>query len=287
MLLAATLAVAAVTPASLRSQVLFDWPVRSDVRPEALVTGAASLLWNPAGFAPSGQEEREVWIVHVDGPDASGIQGLVGSVVFDLPWLGRVGVAYQHLGIPDIERTGSSPEPEPGSLTVTEDLAVLSLAQSVMSLAGVGASVRLMRGTVGSDRRDRVAVDLGVQSRFGGRLRPGVGAALRSVGTRTDAVLGAQASVPTPWPDRLELTAGYGLQGTVSDFNPEHRLSVRGTWLGRFIAGAAALSHNGGPWTSLLELRLEVGRYGLASVRGGLPNDFGAARFFQASIGLN
>lgn len=286
-MLITTLAIAGVTPTAARSQVLFDWPVRPDSRPEALATGAPALLWNPAGFAPSIHEVPEVWLVHVDGPDASGIQGLVGAVVFDLPWLGRAGFAYQHLGIPDIERTGTSPEPEPGSLTVTEDLAVLSLAQTVTERAALGASVRLMRGTVGSDRRNRVAVDLGLRTHFGGVLRPAIGAALRSVGTRTDAILGADASVPTPWPDRLDLRAGYGLQGAVSDFNPEHRLSLRGKWLGRFVVGAATVSHNGGPWTSLLELRLVIGRYGLAIVREGLPNDFGAARFFQASIGLN
>ena len=224
--LAGALALLAVTATPAFGQILFDWPVRASATPDALVQGAPALLWNPAGFAEARRERREVWVVHVDGPDASGVQGLAGAAVFDVRWLGRIGVAYQHLGIPDIARTTTSPEPEPGSLTVTEDLAVLSLAHGLAPRTGLGVSARLMRGTVGSDRKDRVSFDVGLQAGLGGTFQPAVGAVLRSMGTRSDLVVGLDAALPTPWQDRLELRAGYGGQSPLSELGLEHRLSL-------------------------------------------------------------
>jgi len=285
--LAGVLTLLAVTATPAFGQVLFDLPVRASATPDALVRGAPALLWNPAGIAEVRRGRREVWVVHVDGPQASGVQGLAGAVVFDVRWLGRVGAAYQHLGIPDIARTTTSPEPQPGSLTVTEDLAVLSLARAVASNTGLGVSARLMRGTVGSDRRDRVSVDVGIQAGFAGTLQPSVGAVLRSLGTRSDVVVGVDAALPLPWRDRLELRAGYGGQSPLSELRAEHRLSLRGTWQELLVGGISTLSHGSDPWTWLLEARLEIDRYSLGVVREGLSNDFGATHFFQVTIGLD
>ncbi len=271
----------------LQGQVLFDWPVQAEAGPPALQRGGASLLWNPSGFARSVRERPEVWVVHIDGPGASGIQGLAGAVVIDLPLVGRVGAAYQHLGIPDIDRTSDSPEPEPGSLTVTEDVAILGLARGLGPRAGFGVSLRAMQATVGSRRKTRVAADLGVQSEFEGSLRPRLGAAIRSVGTHSDLLAGATVEVPTPWPERLSTAVGYGVQGVLSRFDPDHRLTVRGILDDVFVLGVAAQSNRSGPWTPLWEIRLDVDRYSLAVVRESLPNDFGVSHYFQATIGLN
>lgn len=268
------------------AQILFDWPVRSMAVPEALLTGAPALLWNPAGASPAMAGRRQVWVAHVDGPEASGIQGLVGAAAFDLPVVGRVGATYQHLGVPDIPRTTDSPEPEPGSLTVTEDLAVLSLAQSLTSHAGLGTSIRLMRGTVGSDRRNRVSVDFGAQTRWGGSLAPAAGAVLRSIGTRSELLLGLDGRIPLPW-QRLGLRGGYGLQAPLSRFVASHELALRGTWDRRFVFGVGALSHAEDAWTALLELRVDIDRYSLGVVREGLPNGFGATHYFQITIDLD
>lgn len=287
MILCACAALADSTvPTALLAQVLFDWPVRSSTTPQALVVGAPSLLWNPAGAATAAHDARQIWIVHVDGPEASGIQGLAGSAAFDIPGLGRVGAAYQHLGVPDIPRTTGSPEPELGSLTVAEDLVVLSAAPSLGERGGLGVSLRLMRGTVGSDRRDRVSVDVGARTRFGGQLAPGLGAVLRSVGTRSDLVFGADARVPLPWP-RLNMRAGYGVQAPLDTFDASNRISLRARWNDRLVLGAAALSHPKDSWTALYELRVDIGRYSLGVVREGLPNGFGASHYFQITIDLN
>ncbi len=270
----------------LHGQVLFDWPVRASTVPEALQTGAPSLLWNPAGMARSVERTRQIWIVHVDGPDASGVQGLAGAAAFDVPWIGRVGAVYQHLGVPDIPRTTDSPEPEPGDLTVTEDLLVLSLAQSLMAGTGFGASLRMIRGTVGSDRQDRVSVDVGAQTRFGGTATPAFGAALRSVGTRTTLGLGVDAGIPVPWPP-LDIRGGYGLQALLARFDPASQFTLRGVWDETLILGASAMVHPEGAWTGLFELRVDIGRYSLGAVREGLPNGFGASYAFQITIDLN
>jgi len=278
--LAGVLTLLAVTATPAFGQVLFDLPVRASATPDALVRGAPALLWNPAGIAEVRRGRREVWVVHVDGPQASGVQGLAGAVVFDVRWLGRVGAAYQHLGIPDIARTTTSPEPQPGSLTVTEDLAVLSLARAVASYPPFLASV-------GPRRPDRVSVDVGIQAGFAGTLQPSVGAVLRSLGTRSDVVVGVDAALPLPWRDRLELRAGYGGQSPLSELRAEHRLSLRGTWQELLVGGISTLSHGSDPWTWLLEARLEIDRYSLGVVREGLSNDFGATHFFQVTIGLD
>lgn len=270
-------------PPGVGAQVLFDWPVRSAAAPEALLTGAPALLWNPAGAAPTQHRDPQLWVVHIDGPDASGLQGLAAAAAFDVPVAGRIGVTYQHLGVPDIPRTTDSPEPEPGTLTVTEDLAVLSMAGGLTERGALGASLRVMRGTVGSDRRTRVSVDVGARTRLGGRATPGVGLVLRSVGTRTEGLFGVDAGLPLPW-DRLSLRGGYGLQAPLSSVEPTHEISLRGRWEERLVFGAAALSHPDASWTGLFEFRLEIGRYSLAVVREGLPNAFGAAHFFQMTI---
>ena len=283
--LAAVLLTSAL-PLPSEAQVLFDWPVRSTTAPEALTTGAPALLWNPAGASRAISRDRQIWVVHVDGPDASGIQGLAGAFAFDLPVIGRVGAAYQHLGVPDIPLTTESPEPLPGSLTVTEDLLVLSLARSLMEGTGLGASVRFMRGTVGSDRRDRVSVDVGAQTRFGGEPAAGVGAVLRSVGTRTTLIVGGDARLPLPWPE-LDLRGGYGLQTLLARVDPVHQVSLRGVWDRTLVVGAGTLVHPEGAWTGLFEVRVDIGRYSLGAVREGLPNAFGASYAFQISIDLN
>jgi hypothetical protein len=99
-------------------------------------------------------------------------------------------------------------------------------------------------------------------------------------------LLGVVSLIPNPW-SKLGVDAGYGFQGSLAHFEPDHRLTLRGTWDGVLVLGAGAQGSRDGQWTALWEFRIDVGRFSLGVVREGLPNDFGAAHFFQATIGLN
>ncbi|MFO8174087.1 MAG: hypothetical protein R6T96_07360, partial [Longimicrobiales bacterium] len=110
-------------PAAAGGQLIFDWPVRSVARPEAVLTGAGAVFWNPGSLAASAGTHQEFWITHIDGPDATGVGGLALAGTLDLPAGIRAALGYWHLGIPDIPITTDSPAQDFGTMEVAEDVA--------------------------------------------------------------------------------------------------------------------------------------------------------------------
>jgi len=130
--------VAFLSPSLAGGQVIFDWPMRVAPQPEAVLTGAGAVFWNPGSLVSEVGTRQEIWVIHVDGPDATGVRGVAASGVIDLPKGLRGGVGYWHLGIQDIPRTTTSPHQEAGEINIAEDVALLVLAKNLTSHTGVG-----------------------------------------------------------------------------------------------------------------------------------------------------
>jgi hypothetical protein len=260
--LAALLLLFFLPPPETEGQLVFGWPIRAVPHPEAVVTGAAALFWNPGSLSEGAGTRREFWIAHIDGPDATGIRGLAVSGISELPLRLRLGLGYSHLGISDIPRTSTSPAPEPGDIRVSEDVAVLGLARELDTPGGIGAAVRFQRGDAAGDVRSRVEGDVGI------------------------GVLGGlELTLPALASARLPLRLGYGIQSGRGSGSLEQRFSIRGSWLDQFHAGMGATrwgAEDG--WTTLWNLGVDIGRYSISVLREELANGFGAVHFYRAAI---
>jgi len=279
---------ASALPSAVGGQSLFDWPIRTDLRPEAVLHGSGAVLWNPGGIASSSSsgDPKEIWILHIDGPDATGVSGVALGGVMDLPMGLRGGAGYWHLGIQDIPRTTTSPEQEPGSISVGEDVAVLSAGRSFWKGTGIGGGIKLYRGEVGRETQSNAEGLLGIQQKFERLpLRPTAGIALHGIGGDARAVGGLELTLPPVASGRIPVRLGYGIQASGDPRLREHRISLRISWMDQ-IQGGFGLNGfgNGDGWAPLWLLGADVGSYSFSVVRESLANDFGAIHFFRAAL---
>lgn len=284
-LLSALALLATLPPTPSGGQVIFDWPLRASPQPETVLTGGGAVFWNPGSLVEGVGTEEEIWLLHVDGPDVTGVRGVAAAGVVDLPGGMRGGIGYRHLGIQDIPRTTTSPEPVPGEIDVAEDQAVLVLAKGIGLRTGIGGALRFQRGAAGREARSQMEVEVGIHHRSGLPLTPRFGAVLKSLGGEMELLGGAEISLPPLSTSRIPLYAGYGFQ-TDGGIEPTgHRFSFRGSWKDQLHAGMG-LSYLGEEdgWTPLWMVGGEVGRFSLAVLRESLANGFGAIHFFHAAV---
>ncbi len=283
-LTAATLVVCAL-PLGVEGQLIFDWPLRAAPQPEPVVTGAGAVFWNPGSLIPEVGTSREVFIIHVDGPDATGVGGVALSGVTDLPMGFHAGVGYWHLGVKDIPRTTTSPHHEIGEINVSEDVMVVSLARSLAGLVGIGGGFRLQRGTAGEEARSRIEGEIGVHHQSGLPLSPRFGLTLRGLGGELKPHAGTEVSLPPLASSRIPIRVGYGVQ-TDGKLKPEdHRISLRGSWMDQVHLGTGfSYLGEGNGWTSLWMIGAEIGRFSVSILRESLANGFGSIHFFQGAV---
>ena len=286
-LLSTLLLATAAVPGSARGQLLFDWPIRSVPQPEAILTGAEAVFWNPGGIAEGVGTVREIWITHVDGPDATGIRGLSLAATVNLPLQLRGGIGYWHLGIPDIPRTTDSPLPGSGNVEVAEDALVLALTRDLGAPVGIGGGLRFHRASVAGEVRNQVEGDVGIHLQPPIALSPRFGLAIRGLGQDPRILVGAEVGLPPLARSRIPIHLGYGLEKRPGKGGVEQRISFRGSWIERFHAGFG-LNRWGGDdgWTTLWMLGLDFDRYSFSVLREELANGFGPVHFYRASIRL-
>jgi hypothetical protein len=280
------LALAAILPAGRAGgQAIFGWPIRTTPQPEAVLIGAGAVFWNPAGLAGAAGGPQELWVTHVDGPDATGVGGMAAAGVMDLPLDLRGALGYWHLGIQDIARTTDSPEKELGEVQVAEDVALLAVARDLGTSTGIGVGLRFSRGSVDGNARSDAEGEVGIFHRSSLPLAPSFGLTIQGLGTDVKTLAGVEVSVPPLASTRIPLSLGYGV---LTDWGPEpaqHRFSFRGSWKELFHLGMGVshLGENNG-WAPLWMLGANFGRYSFAVLRESLANDFGAIHFFRAAI---
>jgi hypothetical protein len=265
--------------------MIFDWPLRAAPQPEAVLTGAGAVFWNPGSLVPEVGTDREVWIIHVDGPDVTGVGGVALSGVAELPMGFHGGAGYWHLGIEDIPRTTTSPLQEIGGINVSEDVFVLALARPLAGHTGIGGSLSFQRGAAGRDTKSRAEGEIGIHHQSNLPFSPRIGFVLKGLGGGMKAHAGTELSLPALASDRIPVRIGYGIQAD-KNFHPvDHRFSVRGSWMDQLHLGVgfSYLGEENG-WIPLWMLGAEVGRYSLSILRESLANGFGAVHFFQAAV---
>ena len=274
-----------LSPSGVAGQVIFDWPIRAAPQPEAVLTGAGAVFWNPGSLVSGVGTSQEIWIIHVDGSDATGVRGVATSGVIDLPRGLRGGVGYWHLGIQDIPRTTTSPHREAGEINVAEDVALLALAKNLGGHTGVGGTLRFQRGAAGREARSQVEGEIGIHHRSSLPFTPRFGLTLRGLGGELKALGGVELSLPPLASSRIPIRFGYGLQSD-EEFNPvDHRISLRGSWMDQLHLGMGfSYLEDGNGWTPMWMLGADMGRYSISVLRESLANGFGPVHFFQAAI---
>ena len=279
-----TLALAlTLLPGRASGQIVFDWPIRALPQPEVILTGAGAGFWNPGSLAPAITSTQEVWLSHVDGPDATGVRGMALAGAVDLPYGLRGGLGYWHLGVGDIPRTTTSPNPEPGDLQVAEDVGYFALATDLSPYAGAGASIRVQRGDVAGESRTRIEGDLGVHLRPSLRLNPRFGLSLRGLGGNVSTMGGVEVAAFSLASSRIPAHLAYGVDVDWDGEPLEQRLSLRGSWMEQLHLGMGVSHLEDHGWTPLWMLGVDIGRYSFSVLRESLANNFGPIHFYRAA----
>jgi hypothetical protein len=274
-------------PGSARGQLLFDWPIRAVPQPEAILTGAGAVFWNPGGISEGVGSGQEIWLTHVDGPDATGVRGLALAGTVNLPLRLRGGLGYWHLGIPDIPRTTDSPLVGSGTVEVAEDVLVLALTRDLEAPVGIGGDLRFHRASVAGEVRTRMEGDVGLHLRPPIALSPRFGLALRSLGQDPRILAGVEIGLPALARSRIPLHLGYGVEKRPGQGGVEQRFSFRASWIERFQAGFGLTRwEKEDGWTALWMLGLDFDRYSFSVLRENLANGFGPVHFYRASVRL-
>lgn len=265
--------------------MIFDWPIRTAPQPEAVLTGAGAVFWNPGGLVAEVGTQQEAWMLHVDGPDVTGVRGVGVAGVFDLPQGIRGSIGYWHLGIHDIPRTTTSPHQGTGEISITEDVALLSLAYSPWSRGGVGGAIRFSRGAAGGDSKSQASGEVGIHHHSTFPWSPRLGLVFRGIGGDFKTMGGVEANPATLASGRIPIRVGYGIQLGDQFGWTDHRFSLRGSWKDQLNLGLG-MSYLGADngWTPLWMAGADLGRYSISILREALANDFGSVHFFQASI---
>ncbi len=272
-------------PAAAGGQLIFDWPVRSVARPEAVLTGAGAVFWNPGSLAASAGTHQEFWITHIDGPDATGVGGLALAGTLDLPAGIRAALGYWHLGIPDIPITTDSPAQDFGTMEVAEDVAVLGLARNGVAGIGLGGTLRVQRGSAGGESLSGMEGSLGMSVTPAVPLSPTLGLALEGLGQTPGFLAGVEVALPPLAGARIPLHLGYGIQRERGAKAAAHRFSFRGSWMERLHLGfgLSGWGEDQG-WTPLWTLGMDLGRYSFSLLREDLANGFGPVHYYRAAI---
>ncbi|MGW8268532.1 MAG: hypothetical protein ACWGSQ_19355 [Longimicrobiales bacterium] len=274
-------------PGSARGQLLFDWPIRAVPQPEAILTGAGAVFWNPGGMSEGVRSGNEIWIAHVDGPDATGVRGLALAGTVNLPLRLIGGLGYWHLGIPDIPRTTDSPLVGSGTIEVAEDAMVFALTRDLEAPLGIGGGLRLHRASVAGEVKSQVEGDVGLHLRPPIALSPRFGLALRGLGKDPRILAGVEVGLPPLASSRIPVHLGYGVEKRPGQRGVEQRVSFRASWLERLRAGFGLTRwEREAGWTALWMLGLDFDRYSFSILRENLANGFGPVHFYRASIRL-
>lgn len=277
---------ALVLPAPSPGQVLLRWPIRGAPQPEVLLSGGAAALWNPAGLAASEGSPGQIWITHVDGPDATDLSGVAAAVTGSIPWLGRLGVAYQHLGVGDIPRTEDSPIAT-GVLNVGEDVVSVSLARIVQEGAAVGVAARYARAGHSARVEDQLTLDGGIVLSSGVAFTPRLAFMVAGIpeqpAWRGGLDVGPRGTAGRSWTARI----AYGAADRFDRAGVEHRISLGSTWWTQLHAAVGLVrTAEDASWTGLWMLGADFPPYSIGVLGEQLPNDFGTAMYYRFAIEL-
>jgi hypothetical protein len=283
--LMAALVLAGAGVGDASAQRLLDWPVRAGVEAEAVVSGAASVFWNPAVVGLL-EGRGEALVLDIRGPRAAELNGLAVAAAVKLTARTGLIAGYHHLGVSGMSRTTTSPETIHAELEVGEDVFRLGAARAVGDRAWAGLVVEHWRsGPGGAGSR----IGAGAAYRGESSWQPTLAAAAYTGRGSPRWLLGAEVKRPAGAAPALQLGGSYGLNGDGRLSAPAHRGTLTAEWRGRASLSAGVTAEPNGEtihWEPLMSGRLMLGSYALSVTREALPSDFGAAYYFGLVVGF-
>ncbi|MGH7461247.1 MAG: hypothetical protein ACREMA_09495 [Longimicrobiales bacterium] len=266
------------------AQRLVDWPIRTTAMPDAIVSDAGAVFWNPAGLT-IGTYRGQGMLVSLRTPEMLDLSGMAGVAAarFERTVLA---LAFEHVGVDGFTRTDDSPAGP--QFDVGENQFTLAASRQVGSVLTAGAVARYARDDL-AETDATISVGAGVMLEPAWPLRPRIGAYALSVSD--DVAWGGafELRLPRFLGPAYQLGLAYGAQIDVHMESPQHRIATRLDW-DKHASLSAGLTREpgslGASWSPILAASLQLNRYTLGVVRESLVNEFGASSTFRLQGGL-
>ncbi|MBI1966885.1 MAG: hypothetical protein HYS40_02750 [Gemmatimonadetes bacterium] len=252
--------------------------------PPALATGGAAAFWNPA--QADGTARAVLGLDLIETPAAIGASGLVATARARVGRLGRVGAVYGRMGIDDLVRTSSSPDPDGPRVPFFTAAIGATWARDV-GRSTLGATLAYHQTQLDNRRDDRWTIDVGARRAIGGRVRLAAATHFFSHWTSSDPAQDLYGAVEfLVWRGPL-WTAGpaasvlsrYGV-ALAHRFEADHLFGA-GLEVGNLFAADLMLAREGSygnaGWRPVGGVRVLVGKYRIAFARDAGVNDIGSA----------
>lgn len=276
--------VLAVQPA-FAQRLLEEWRVRTSAGPEALVTGATAVFWNPAMVRVE-RGRAEVSVLDLRAPRITGIDGVAaaGAVVVNE---GRTtfGAGYEHVRVSGVEQTTTSPD-NGVPLDISENRIAGAVSHMVGTRTRFGALVQYTRLPEITGEESVLALGAGVRHQPVAALPLQLAGMAATEGEEMYWMAGLELASPWTIP-QWQLRAEYGLAGGELAPGITHRAAVSGEWRElALLSIGAAVEPDGGARsiTPVGAASVRLNRYRLGVVREQLPNGFGGAYSFRFSV---
>jgi hypothetical protein len=252
--------------------------------PQALATGGASTVWNPAQRPPTGR--ASVCLEVIQTPVIVGATGaLVVSRIRMRP-LGEVGLVYGNMGMSDLLRTTSSTTPDSGSIPYH---AQFLAANWTLTHGGttLGATMGLQDARLDKIHEQRAAFDVGVAQELPGALQLAAAAHVFAPLAAADASHDFYGGVERRmWRGALwsgsgpaSLSLRYGV-AFGHGFSADHHIGVGFDVGGLFVLDVQAAREGGygvEEWRGSAGVRLRIGRYRVTYARDTGISDIASA----------
>ena len=249
--------------------------------PQALATGGASAVWNPAQTPPIGRASISLEFIQTPAP--VGAAGVLAVGRIRVHPLGEVGIVYGNMQLSDLLRTTFSPMQDSGSIPY---YAQFLAADWTMTRAGttLGATFGLQDARLDEASRQRVVLDVGIAQVLPASVR--VAAAVMTPiveGDPSDVFYGGierrmwrgrlwRGSGPASLSARYGVTVGHG-------FSADHQFGL-GLEVAALIADVQVAREGGygtAGWRGSAGMRIRIGHYRLTYARDAGLSDIGSA----------
>jgi hypothetical protein len=285
---------AAIGEPAAGQRLLEEWQVRTTAGPEALVSGASAVFWNPAQVAVAGGTV-EALVLDLRAPGITGVDGVAIAAAVALDERTVIALGYEHIGVSGIEHTTDSPDGGT-PLDVGEDRFAAAASHLLGERVRIGAMVRYTRlpevayttmsGAATGQARSVIALGAGLRVRPVARLPLSVAAMAATEGSESYWMAGLEFASGLGWAE-WRLHGEYGLAGGELAPGVTHRGAARAVWRDHVELTAGAALEPDGDGRSLQPVAgaaLSLSRYRLGMVREQLANDFGGAWSFMFSV---
>lgn len=271
----------------LAAQRLLDLPIRAGGGPDALVTGAFAVFWNPAASGiPTGR--GEAMVVDVQGPAATSLDGAAFAGLYRLDARTALGMGVRHSGLGEIPTTTTSPLPDEvaGAIDVGETTFGVMAARTAGSALVFGASAQFTRASRALGATDEIEVGAGLRRPHQGWV-PGFGAMVRLGEAGADWAVGVEFAPAVARLAGARASLSYGLAGSPLYGGISHRVGLEADWSRRFrlMAGLAGEpGADGHAWDPTVGADLSIQRYTVGVLREQLANGVGAVHSFRLGV---